>query len=456
MRPRFGTDGLRGRANRELTPELAVRVGFAAGQVLADGRPGVIILGRDTRESGPMLEAAVAAGLASAGWQVRPVGVMTSPGVACLTVLAGADAGCVISASHNPAPDNGIKFFTREGAKLSPATEARIEALLDADAAETAERPRPGLLRPWRGAAAAYRHFLAATTTTRLDGLRLVVDCANGAASALAPTLFRALGAEVRALCHHPDGRNINDRCGATHPGLLAEAVRRAGADAGVAFDGDADRAIFVDERGLVRNGDHVLYVLATQRLADGQLPGEAIVGTVMTNLGTERALAEAGIRLERARVGDREVYAQMRQAGILLGGEQSGHIIFLDHLNTGDGMLTAIQLFAAMRRAGKPLSVLCAPVVMFPQILINIPLLPGLDWHDSTPLGQALRDAEALLLGEGRVLVRPSGTEPLLRVMLESPRAEALQQAAQRVRSSGEFPGLKATFLSAEENPHS
>lgn len=454
MSRRFGTDGLRGRANVDLTPELAVQVGFAAGRVLAGGRPGTIVVGRDTRHSGPMLEAAVTAGLMSAGWHVQPAGVITSPGVACLTVLTGADAGCVISASHNPAHDNGIKFFGADGAKLMPDVEAHIEKLLDGTGSDAAERPQPGRVAPLRGAAATYRRFLRSTTDARLDGLRLVVDCAHGAASAIAPATFRDLGADVVALCHHPDGWNINDGCGATHPGLLAEAVVREGADAGVAFDGDADRAMFVDERGVVRNGDHVLYILATQRLSEGQLPGAAVVGTVMSNLGAERALAQAGIRLERAHVGDREVYVRMRNTGITIGGEQSGHIIFLDHLNTGDGILTAIQVFAAMRRAGKPLSALCAPVSMFPQLLINIPLLPGLDWRDSTPLGMALKDAESMLGQEGRMLVRPSGTEPLLRVMLECSQLEALHEAARRIESCCDSPGLKTTFLSADPDP--
>ena len=448
----FGTDGLRGRANVDLTPELALRVGLAAGRVLGGGKPGTMILGRDTRESGPMLEAAVAAGLAGAGWQVRLAGVITSPGVACLTAIHRADAGCVISASHNPAPDNGIKFFDAQGAKLDPAVEEQIEALLRPDAPAWDARPTPGGIRALSTPARQYADFLRRTVETDLSGLRLVLDCANGAASFIAPALFRSLGAEVSVLCARPNGRNINDGCGATHPKMLSQAVLRAGADAGVAFDGDADRAILVDERGLERNGDAMLYVIGGERRAQGRLPGNAVVGTVMSNLGTERALAGAGIRLERARVGDREVLGRMRESGAVLGGEQSGHIIFLDILNTGDGMLTALQMLAAMRRSGRPLSEMCAPVVMFPQLLINIPLRPNLGWQDSTPLGLAIQSAEAALSGDGRVVVRPSGTEPLLRVMLESPRAADLYQAADAIREAAGSAGIRQQLLSTSD----
>lgn len=447
----FGTDGLRGRANVDLTPELAVRVGFAAGRVLCEGRPGTVVLGRDTRESGPMLAAAVAAGLASAGWSVRLAGVMTSPGVACLTTLLDADAGCVISASHNPAPDNGIKFFARDGAKLLPEVEEGIEALLS-DAGDAPERGRPGGIRLLTKAAARYSAFLRETAVS-LKGLRVVLDCANGAAYRVAPALFRSLGAEVVTLGARPNGRNINDGCGATHPAPLAAAVTREHAQVGVAFDGDADRAILVDERGCVRNGDHVMYAVAVARLAHDRLPEKAVVGTVMTNLGTERAFAAAGIRLERASVGDREVFARMRQTGVVLGGEQSGHVIFLDRLNTGDGILTALQTLAVMQRTGKPLSALCAPVVMFPQILINIPRHPGLEWRDAaSPLGKALQAAETMLSPDGRVLVRPSGTEPILRVMLESPSAALLQETADRVQAAVPGPGVKRQFLSTDD----
>ncbi|HOJ21770.1 MAG TPA: phosphoglucosamine mutase [Armatimonadota bacterium] len=445
----FGTDGLRGRANVDLTPELAVRVGLAAGFVLGEGEPGILILGRDTRESGTMLEAAVASGLASAGWNVRLAGVMTSPGVAYLTNLLGADAGCVISASHNPAPDNGIKFFTAEGAKLVPAVEEQIEALLDPEVLAHQERPRPGWIRPLKDAGRRYTEALAEEVRADLTGLRIVVDCANGAASRLAPGLFARLGAEVIPLCHQPDGRNINAGCGATHPERLASTVLREGADAGVAFDGDADRAIFVDHEGQVRNGDHVLYIIGTQRRAQGKLPGDLVVGTVMSNLGAERALAAQGIRLERTRVGDREVFARMCETGAVLGGEQSGHIIFRDRLNTGDGILTALEVFTAVRKAGKPLAELAAPVELYPQLLINIPLRPGLEWQDSSPLGQALKEVKALVEPEGRIVVRPSGTEPLLRVMIETPHQELLDQASQRIQTADDFPGLTCTLLS-------
>lgn len=451
MTKMFGTDGLRGRANADLTPELAVRVGLAAGRVLNDGAPGTIIIGRDTRQSGPMLEAAVAAGLASAGWQVRLAGVMTSPGVACLTTLLGADAGCVISASHNPAPDNGIKFFSAQGAKLTPAVEEGIEALLAEKPAAWSGRPAPGAIRVEPRASVPYMRFLAGTIEGRLDGLRLVVDCANGAASRIGPALLRSLGATVVALSCRPDGQNINRGCGATHPRPLVAAVARARADAGIAFDGDADRAIFVDETGTVRNGDHIMYLIASQRHSEGRLPAGAVVGTVMSNLGTERALAGRGITLERASVGDREVFSRMREIGAVLGGEQSGHIIFLDRMNTGDGLLTALQVLAAVRRAGRPLSELCAPVVMFPQLLINIPLKGGLDWHGASPLGRALAEAEALVCPEGRIVVRPSGTEPILRVMIESPDAALLDRAADAIQAVANGPGLKRQLLSAD-----
>lgn len=420
--------------------------------VLNEGKPGTVVLGRDTRESGPMLEAAVAAGLASAGWRVRLAGVMTSPGVACLTSILGVEAGCVISASHNPAHDNGIKFFSPAGAKLNPEVEGRIEALIPT-AAPIPNRPAPGAITPLRDAVQRYSDFLRSTVKGDLAGLRLVVDCANGAASRIAPGLFRSLGAEVICFCDRPDGRNINAGCGATHPGLLAKAVVREGADLGVAFDGDADRAMFVDERGSIRNGDHVLYVISRQRHLAGNLPADAVVGTVMTNLGTERALADAGVRLLRSKVGDREVFALMQESGAVLGGEQSGHIIFLERLNTGDGMLTALQVLAAVRQAQKPLSELSAPVVMFPQLLMNVSLQPGLEWQGESPLAQAIRAAEARLQPDGRVLVRPSGTEPLLRVMLESPQSELMEELADSIQAVLGDVAVKRTFLSVDEN---
>lgn len=452
MSLRFGTDGLRGRANVDLTPEIAVRVGLAAGRILAAGRPGTIVLGRDTRVSGPMLEAAVAAGLASAGWQIRLAGVMTSPGVACLTRRLGADAGCVISASHNPSWDNGIKFFSAEGAKLEPGVEADIEALL-ARPERPIHRPQPGRIRALRDPGRCYLQMLAESAPIDLAGLHLVVDCANGAASRLAPALFSRLGAAVTPIHCRPDGYNINAGCGATHPEALVEAVVGLGADAGVAFDGDADRAVFVDHRGQVRNGDHVLYVIAKQRRAEGRLPGGIVVGTVMSNLGTERALAAEGIRLERAQVGDREVFACMRETGALVGGEQSGHLILRDRLNTGDGLLTALEVFATMRRTGLTLFELASPVVMFPQLLINVPLTKGLDWRDASPLGVALKEIRTLVQPDGRLLVRPSGTEPLLRIMVETPVTEHLEQAWRRIQAAGDFPGLTRTLLSSTDD---
>ncbi|MDH7568270.1 MAG: phosphoglucosamine mutase, partial [Armatimonadota bacterium] len=375
-------------------------------------------------------------------------------GVAFLTQHLGADAGCVISASHNPAHDNGIKFFTHAGAKLLPEVEERIEALLRSEIPAGPDRPaRPGTPQPLHAAARLYADFLRGTVAADLRGMHLVIDCAHGAAARIAPPLFRALGAEVSLLGARPDGRNINAGVGATHPEALSAAVLERSAHLGVAFDGDADRAIFVDEKGRVRNGDHVMYLLAEERHREGRLPNDTVVGTVMSNLGAERALARAGIRLARAAVGDREVFALMQELGAVIGGEQSGHIILPEYLNTGDGILTALQVVAAVCRSGKPLSQLCAPVVTFPQLLVNVPLAGGLDWRDGSPLGRALDEVREMVSPDGRLLVRPSGTEPILRVMVETPRADVLRAAEERILAAVPATGVKRQLLAGDDD---
>ncbi len=421
----FGTDGIRGVANAELTPELAFHLGRAGATVLAatSDRHRPVIVGRDTRLSGTMLEAALVAGVTSVGRDVATIGVVPTPAVACITVRENAAAGVMISASHNPIADNGIKFFGPDGFKLSDAIEAQIESLVDAS-----DLPRPtgadiGVARIGQNLGRHYYHELFETGVD-LAGLHVVVDGANGAAYAMAPYALRKLGATVTEINCENDGAHINVDCGATHLGPLQEKVAELIAAGrrgviGVAFDGDADRALFVDETGATVSGDHVMFAIGRELHERGELADDTIVGTVMSNIGFERALNAYGIRLARAAVGDRYVLEMMQAGGYVLGGEQSGHVIDLRRNTTGDGPMTAVTLFGIMRARGTTLHELVREIVIAPQVLVNV-RTQRKDVLQDGAIRRAIAEAEALLGEGGRLLVRPSGTEPLIRVMAE------------------------------------
>ena len=434
----FGTDGVRGVANQELTPELAFKIGRCGGYVLTrhtDKRPKVVI-GMDPRRSGTMLENALIAGLLSIGADVTRVGVITTPGVAYLTKFLKADAGVMISASHNPMEDNGIKFFGSDGFKLLDDVEAEIETLMDA---ENDELPRPigkdlGTVTIQDKAASFYRAYLRNTINGEFSGLKIVLDCANGAASGIAPQLFRELGAEVIALHANPDGININANCGSTHPEIVQKAVAEHGADLGLSFDGDADRLIAVDENGELVDGDYILYICAKALKELGKLNNHTVVATVMSNLGFFVAMKEEGIQVIQTAVGDRYVMEAMREGKHVLGGEQSGHVIFLEHSTTGDGILTAIQLVNLLHHEHTPLSSLKTMMQKFPQKLKNIRVSDKNAWKDNEAIMAAIQDAEKALGDRGRVLVRPSGTESLVRVMVEAPTIEAVENYVQSI----------------------
>jgi phosphoglucosamine mutase len=449
----FGTDGVRGVANAELTPELAFALGRAGATVLtrhtelgSAGAP--IIVGRDTRLSGTMLEAAIVAGVTSVGRNVVTLGVVPTPAVACVTRRESAAAGVMISASHNPIADNGIKFFGPDGFKLSDEVEHEIESLID-----DPNLPRPvgteiGVARLAQNLAKHYYQELY-ESGAKLEGLHVVVDAANGAAYAIAPYALRKLGAIVTEINCENDGSRINVACGATDLRPLQQAVRdlvRAGTPhvVGVAFDGDADRALFVDETGEAVTGDHVMYAIGGDLHDRGELAGDAIVGTVMSNIGFERALQRRGICLVRAAVGDRYVLESMRAGGYVLGGEQSGHIIDLRRNTTGDGPMTAATLFGIVAASGTTLRELVSDVVSAPQILLNVRTLRK-DVLETAGVREAIAEAEAALAGTGRLLIRPSGTEPLIRVMAEGDDRETVEGAAARVvaRIEKEIGGL-------------
>lgn len=417
----FGTDGVRGTAGRyPLDPETVVRIGAALVRVLRGPEgPIRVLVGRDTRESGPAIEEAFARGALAAGAIVTSAGVLPTPAVAFVTAAMGFDAGVVVSASHNPFEDNGIKVFSRRGEKLADECEDAIEALV-------ADRAWPVLAGAGRPGVAdyseAYLEFLVRTASRagRLSGLRLLVDCAHGATSALAPRLFRRLGIDATVTNAEPDGRNINRGCGSTHPGAVAAEVVRGGYDLGVAFDGDGDRAIFADHTGRLVDGDAVLLICARHLQRAGRLPNAVVVATVMSNFGLERALAETGIRLERCPVGDRYVREAMLARGAALGGEQSGHIIFGEHHTTGDGLLTTLQVLGVMAETGRRLADLARALVAYPQVLVNVAVREKRPLAEVPDLVAAVRRVETRLDGRGRVLVRYSGTEPLLRIMVE------------------------------------
>jgi phosphoglucosamine mutase len=436
----FGTDGVRGRANAELTAELALDLSVAAAHVLrerpsAPERP-IAVVGRDPRASGEFLEAAVVAGLASAGVDVVRLGVLPTPGVAFLTPALGAAFGVMISASHNPMPDNGIKFFDRAGFKLPDTVESEIEARLR----EPWQRPlgdRVGRVRDDGDAVERYLAHLVDSAPHHLDGLRVVVDCAHGAAFRVAPEALRRAGADVVVIGAEPDGVNINGGCGATHVEALRQQVVAYGADAGIAHDGDADRCIAVDASGGVVDGDAILAVAAIALHDAGRLAGDAVVTTVMTNLGFKQAMAARDIDVVETAVGDRYVLEAMRARGLVLGGEPSGHLVFLDHATTGDGVLTALQLLGRLAADGRPLADVGRVMARLPQVLVNVEVTD----RDAAIADPCLRDAVAAAEGElgadGRVLVRPSGTEPVVRVMVEAPSEECAGEVARRVAAA-------------------
>ncbi|WP_067934817.1 phosphoglucosamine mutase [Alicyclobacillus kakegawensis] len=432
----FGTDGVRGVANRELTPELAFQLGRAGAHVLTGGRRGVrIAVGKDTRISGDMLEAALISGILSIGADVLRLGVITTPGVAYLTRHLGAQAGVMISASHNPVEDNGIKFFSDAGFKLPDEVEDEIERTIR-DGMDALPRPVGAAVGRIHDEPAkeTYIDFLIRTVQHRFDGLHVVLDCAHGAACEIAPDVFTRLGARVSVLNNRPDGVNINVGCGSTHPHVVQKAVLELGADVGLTFDGDADRLIAVDHTGAVVDGDYVMAICARALKEQGQLSHDTVVATVMSNLGFLKAMERLGIHVERTQVGDRYVMEAMRRGGHTLGGEQSGHIVFLNHTTTGDGILTALQLVDIMVGSGQPLAELRKVMTRYPQILENVRVRDKRAWSANERILAALAEAERQLGSDGRVLVRESGTEPIVRVMAEGPEEQLLQECVGRI----------------------
>ncbi|MQW76032.1 phosphoglucosamine mutase [Nocardioides sp. dk4132] len=433
----FGTDGVRGEANGVLTAPLALDLSVAAARVLVDrgdfsGPRPLAVVGRDTRISGQFLEHAVVAGLASAGCDVLRLRVVPTPGVAYLTGALGADLGVVISASHNPMPDNGIKFLARGGVKLDDAVERQIEAVMGTEW-DPPRGAHVGRVTPYATPIEEYVDHLVATTRP-LTGLRVVVDCAHGAASVAGPMALRAAGAEVIAINNEPDGLNINDGCGSTHLEPLRAAVLEHGADAGFALDGDADRCLAVDAEGNVVDGDQIMVILALGMRDAGLLAQDTLVATVMSNLGLVRALTERGIAVRQAQVGDRYVLEEMNRAGYTLGGEQSGHVIMSAYATTGDGVLTALHVLERMVLTGRSLRDLAAVMTRFPQVLINVPGVDKSRASTDEVLLAAVEAEEKALGGDGRVLLRPSGTEPLVRVMVEAPTSEVARSVADRL----------------------
>ena len=434
----FGTDGVRGVANSELTPELAFKLGRFVGYVLAHNgteKPTVVV-GRDTRISGVMLESALVAGLLSTGAEVMRLGIITTPGVAYLTREMNAQAGVMISASHNPVQDNGIKFFGADGFKLSDAQEAEIEALLDA---EEDTLPRPvgvelGHTSDYFEGGHRYLSYLKSTIEGDLEGLRIALDGAHGSTYSLAPYLFGDLEADTVTIGCNPDGNNINDGVGSTHPEKLAELVLDTDSDFGLAFDGDGDRLIAVDEKGQIVDGDQIMFILAQDMDARGELKDHMVVSTVMSNLGFYKGLESLNIKSDKTKVGDRYVVEEMRRSSYNLGGEQSGHIVMMDHNTTGDGLLTGIHLASIVKRSGKTLSELAGQMTKYPQRLVNIKVSDKHAVEQNEHVAAVIKEVEDEMNGEGRVLVRPSGTEPLVRVMVEAKTDEDAERFVNKI----------------------
>ena len=441
----FGTDGVRGIANVELTPELAFKLGRCGGYVLSqhedsDHRPKVLV-GRDTRMSGQLLENALVAGLLSVGIEVFTLGVISTPGVAYLTRVQKASAGVMISASHNPAQDNGIKFFGSDGFKLVDEQEAEIEALLDAPK-DTLPRPSAeglGTVEEFPEGLLKYSQFLEQTITGDLSGVTVCIDAANGATATSVNRLFADLETDFYTMGTSPNGLNINDGVGSTHPEKLAAFVVEKGADAGLAFDGDGDRVIAVDELGNIVDGDKIMYICAKYLASKKRLKQDTIVTTVMSNLGFHKAVEAIGLKDVITQVGDRYVVEEMRKNDYNFGGEQSGHMVFLDFNTTGDGMLSGIQLLSIMKETGKKLSELAAEVTIYPQKLVNIRVIDKNGAMEVPAIKAVIEEAEKEMNGEGRILVRPSGTEPLLRVMAEAPTDELVNYYVDKIAAVGQ-----------------
>lgn len=429
----FGTDGVRGAVGQwPMTPEFVLKLGWAAGKVLGDHGRRRVLIGKDTRVSGYMFESALESGFSAAGVDVRLLGPMPTPAIAYLTRTLRASAGVVISASHNPFHDNGVKFFSAHGEKLPDAVEDEIQAMLDRPL-EVIDNRQLGKAERIEDAPGRYIEFCKSTVPIgmSLAGLRVVVDCAHGATYQVAPRVFAELGADVQVIGASPDGFNINEGIGSTHPEALREAVLEAGADLGVAFDGDGDRVVMVDAHGTIRDGDELLYVIASGRIQQGYVGG--VVGTLMSNLGLERAIEALGRPFLRAKVGDRYVHEALRREQWLLGGESSGHLLCLDRHTTGDGIVAALQVLAEMARRERSLDDLLQSMDILPQTLINVRIEQPLSVEDPV-IREAVRAAEAQLAGRGRVLLRPSGTEPLIRVMVEGESADQVREVAERL----------------------
>lgn len=434
----FGTDGVRGRVGiAPITPDFVMKLGYAAGKVLAraesaSGKPTVLI-GKDTRISGYMLEAALEAGFAAAGVDVMLAGPVPTPAVAYLTRALRLSAGVVISASHNPFQDNGIKFFSAQGSKLPDEVEGAIEAAMDSPM-ECVSSEKLGKAKRLDDARGRYIEFCKSTFPNELDlrGLKIVVDCAHGAAYHIAPDVFHELGAEVVAIGNQPNGLNINDSVGATAPEALSRAVQENQADLGIALDGDADRLLMVDAAGRIYNGDELLYIMVKDRMSFK--PVQGAVGTLMTNMALEVAFKQMGVGFERAKVGDRYVLEVLQERGWLIGGEGSGHLLFLDKHTTGDGIVSALQVLSALKRCGKSLAQCVEEIELYPQTLINVKVKPGFDWQQNCMLMAEKEMVEAELGNTGRVLIRASGTEPLVRVMVEAKSADIAKSMAQRI----------------------
>ncbi len=433
----FGTDGVRGVANSELTPELAFKLGRFGGYVLTKHaeKPKVLI-GRDTRISGHMFEGALVAGLLSIGAEVMRLGVISTPGVAYLTKALSAEAGVMISASHNPVADNGIKFFGPDGFKLTDDQETEIEALLDL---EKDELPRPvggdlGRVNDYFEGGQKYIQYLKQSVDDEFSGIHIALDCAHGATSSLATQLFADLDADISTMGSSPNGLNINDGVGSTHPESLADFVLEKGADVGLAFDGDGDRIIAVDEKGSIVDGDQIMYICAKHLKEQNRLKHGTVVSTVMSNLGFYKGLEEHDILSKQTAVGDRYVVEEMKKGGYNLGGEQSGHIIFLDYNTTGDGLLTGLQLVNIMNKTKKPLSQLASEMKKYPQKLVNVRVTDKHGVTANAKVQEVIRAVESEMNGNGRILVRPSGTEPLVRVMAEAPTAEECTSYVDRI----------------------
>ncbi len=436
----FGTDGVRGEANATLMPELAYRLGRAATLYFGkekEKQP-VILIGRDTRISGQLFEASLAAGICSAGGVAVIIGIIPTPAVAYLARKFKAQAGIVISASHNPFQDNGIKFFGGDGYKLPDAVEDELEAIVRRlEGTDDMDRPQGekiGHIEYRNDLLNQYIDFLCTTCEARFDDMKIVLDCANGAAYEAMPKVLRRLGARLKVIHALPNGVNINDRCGSTHLESLQKAVLENHADFGIAHDGDADRCLCVDEKGQVIDGDHILVMCAMEMMKEGKLKDNTVVTTVMANIGFHQALKKAGIRAEITKVGDRYVLENMLANGYCIGGEQSGHIIFTDYSTTGDGLLTALQVLSSLKRSGKKASELTALMTTYPQLLVNVRVATKDGWEENEAIRSAIASGEKELGENGRVLVRPSGTEPLIRVMAEGPDQAQLDDICNRI----------------------